>query len=160
MPALRWQFVLGADWESRLIAWWGQGYGGYSHVDFLLPGGGCLGARSDRVGGLPRGVQLRPDNYEVWSKRTVLSLPCTQEESEEAVRFLVDQINDPYDKRDIWGLFIGRPISSGSGWWVCSALQLALARHLNKLPKLSITPQQCSPNMLMVALEAIGATEE
>lgn len=159
MAELRWQFVLGADCSSRKIAWWGQGYGGYSHVDFLLPGGGCLGARSDRIPpGTPPGVQLRPDGYEKWTARRVLTLPCTEEESEAAVKFEVAQIGDPYDKRDIVGLFLGRPISSGSGWWICSALQLAMVEYIGLMPKLSVTPQQCPPNMLLVALEAIGAT--
>lgn len=142
------------------MAWYGQGWGGYSHVDFLLPGGGCVGARSDRLGGLPPGFELRSDGYEKWKRRLVLSLPCTQEESEEAVHWLVDKLNEPYDKRDILGLLLGKDLSSGSGWWICSSAQLALAQHLNKLPAFSISPQQFSPNMLLVALEAIGAMKE
>jgi hypothetical protein len=154
---LRWQFVLGDDLASRVIAWYGQGYGGYSHVDFLLPGGGCLGARSDRIAGLPPGVQLRPNGYEKWAARKVLSLDCTEEQLEAAVRFEAEQIGDPYDKRDILGLLIGRPISSGSGYWICSALQLAMVREIGLLPNLLVTPQQCPPNMLAACLESIGA---
>jgi hypothetical protein len=154
---LRWQFVLGDDLASQVIAWYGQGYGGYSHVDFLMPGGGCLGARSDRIAGLPPGVQLRPDGYEKWKERRVLSLPCTDAQLQTAVDFEVAQINDPYDKRDILGLLIGRPISSGSGYWICSALQLAMVRKVGFMPNLSVTPQQCPPNMLAACLEAIGA---
>ena len=157
MSELRWQFVLGEDFSSQLIAWYGQGYGGYSHVDFLLPGGGCVGARSDVIDGIPPGVQLRPDGYEKWKARKVLALSCTQSESDQAVGFVCGQIGDPYDKRDILGLLIGRPISSGSGYWICSALQLALLEDINRVPKLSLTPQQCPPNMLAVILETLGA---
>jgi hypothetical protein len=160
VPELRWQLVLGADCSSRWISWWGTAYGGWSHVDFLLPGGGCLGARSDRIPpGTPPGVQLRPDGYEKWKTRKVLALPCTDEESQAAVAFEVNQINDPYDKRDILGLLLGRPISSGSGWWICSALQLAMLEYIGRMPKLSVTPQQCSPDMFAAVLEAIGAKE-
>jgi hypothetical protein len=160
VPSLRFQFVLGDDWSSRLIAWYGQGYGGFSHVDFLVPGGGCIGARSDRMGNIPPGVQLRPDGYEVWKRRKVLALPCTDDELQKAVAFEVDQVGDPYDKRDILGLILGRPISSGSGYWICSALQLAMLRTIGKVPNLLITPQQCPPNTLAAILEAIGATCE
>jgi hypothetical protein len=159
MAELRWQFVLGSDVSSQIIAWWGQGYGGYSHVDFLLPGGGSLGARSDEIDGIPPGVQLRPDGYEKWKARKVLALPCTDAESQAAVAFECNQIGDPYDKRDILGLLIGRPISSGSGYWICSALQLAMLESIGMLPKLPVAPQQCPPNMLAVILEAIGAKE-
>jgi hypothetical protein len=157
MGQLSWQFVLGADAASQIIAWWGQGYGGYSHVDFLLPSGECLGARSDVINGIPAGVQIRPAGYAKWKARRVVTLQCTEEESAAGEAFLRNQIGDKYDKRDILGLLIGRPISSGKGYWICSAVELAMLEFINRMPKFSVTPQQCPPNMLLVILEAIGA---
>jgi hypothetical protein len=158
MSTLRWQFVLGDDIASEIIAWWGQGYGGYSHVDFLPPSGGCLGARSDVINGIPAGVQIRPSNYAIWKRRRVVTLQCTDTEAVAAEAFLRSQINDKYDKRDILGLLVGRPISSGKGYWICSAVQLAMMLSIGRIPKLSIVPQQCPPNMLLTMLETIGAT--
>lgn len=154
--ALRWQFVLGAGLPSRAIAWWGSGYNGWSHVDAILPDGSCLGARSDVIGGVKAGVQIRPPAYEKWVRRAVLKLPCTAGEAAEWETYLRSQVGDPYDKADILGLIIGRPISS-AGHWICSALQTDALERVGKLPKLPLTPQQVSPNTLLAMLCAIGA---
>jgi hypothetical protein len=158
MASLRWQFVLGSDLSSKVIAWYGQGYGGWSHVDYLLPDGSCLGARSDVIGAVPAGVQIRPPGYETWKARRVVTLQVTPEEEAAGEAFLRNQVGDGYDKRDILGLVIGRPLTDGNGYWICSAVQLAMLENVELMPKLSVTPQQCPPNMLVAVLEAIGAT--
>ena len=71
------QFVLGADLASRAIAFWGQGYGGFSHVDAVLSDGTLLGARNDVAGDQPAGVRIRPANYETWARKERLELACT-----------------------------------------------------------------------------------
>ena|ERR1700749_1188894 len=154
---IRFQFVLGADWSSRLIAWYGQGYGGYSHVDALLPDGSLLGARSDAIGGKPPGVQIRPQNYAKWKARTVLELPTTEQQAIDWELYLRSQVGDPYDKADILGFIFGKPLAS-PGHWICSALQLSAVEAIGRIPKLGVTPQQCPPNMLAVILSAAGAT--
>lgn len=153
---IRFQFVLGADWSSRLIAWYGQGYGGYSHVDALLPDGSLLGARSDEIGGQPAGVRLRPPNYAKWKARTILELPATVLQAQQWEAYLRTQVGCPYDRADILGFVLGKPIMS-EGHWICSALQLNSLEVIGRIPHLGVTPQQCPPNMLAVILSTAGA---
>jgi hypothetical protein len=155
MTELRWQFVLGHGLSSQAIAWWGQAYGGWSHVDLLLPDGTCLGARSDAVGGKPPGVQIRPHAYEAWKRRTVLSLPCTAEQAAAGETFARDQVGMGYDKDDILGLILGIPLMQ-AGHWICSALQLAVAEAAPVIPPMHVTPQQCPPNMFFSIINAVG----
>ncbi len=150
------QFVLANAFSSRLIAWWGQGYGGYSHVDAVLPTGELLGARSDAVGGKPQGVQIRPADYEKWNRVCRMSLACTDKQANAWDAFLRAHVNDDYDETDILGLIIGKPVMS-AGHWICSALQCAALEAAGLMPKLLIEPQQVSPNTLRVAFSAIGA---
>lgn len=156
---MRWQFVLGTDLSSKLIAWWGQSFGGWSHVDALLPDGTLLGARSDAVGGKPPGVQVRPADYAraKWTRRTIIELPCSAYEAATWEAFLRSQINCGYDKADILGLILGKPLMT-SGHWICSALQLDALEVIGRIPKIPLTPQQCPPNMLAAMLQALGAS--
>lgn len=159
---IRWQFVLGQGWSSRLIAWWGSGYRGYSHVDAILPDGSCLGARSDVITpkgqvAIPAGVEIRPPAYEKWKRRTVVTLSVTDIEAKAWEDCLKGERGKPYDSSDILGLIIGRPLSS-DGHWICSALQTYALEQIGRLPKLSVIPQQVSPNTLLTVLSALGAT--
>lgn len=155
--ALRWQFVLGEDLSSQLISWYGQGYGGWSHVDLILPDGHLLGARSDRVGGAPPGVQIRTPDYAKWKRRTVLTLPCSPVQASTAVNFAVSQVGTQYDGMDILGFILGRELAT-KGRWICSALQLVVAETAAVIPHLHVTPQQCPPNMFFSIINAVGAT--
>ena len=157
MSLIRFQFVLGSGLSSRLISWYGQGYGGYSHVDALLPDGTLLGARSDSVGGKPPGVQIRPPGYEKWKARTVLELPTTSQQAVDWETYLRSQIGKGYDQADILGFILGKPFAS-PGHWICSALQLSGLEAIHRIPVLGVTPQQCPPNMLAVILSTAGAT--
>jgi hypothetical protein len=151
------QFVLGAGLSSRLIAWWGNGYGGYSHVDGVLTNGSLAGAREDRVGHRPAGFQVRPAGYEKWAKRTLVSIPSSDAEELAWEKFLLAQIGDGYDKTDILGLIIGKPLMS-TGHWICSAAQTAALVQVGKLPAPPIPPQQVTPNSLLLMCAAIGAS--
>lgn len=157
MSAVRLQFVLGAGLSSRLIAWWGQGYGGFSHVDAVMGDGWLLGARFDKVGGKPAGVQVRPPLYENWKYRRTLDMPCTALQQLKWTDYLHSQIGCQYDSADIWGFVIGREMKE-TGHWICSALQLSALQIAGILPHTEITPQQCPPNMLKAMLEAAGAS--
>lgn len=156
---LEWQFVLGQGISSRLIAWFGQGYGGWSHVDFLMPDGSCLGARSDVVTAegkaYPAGVEIRPAGYETWKRRSVMRLACTERQASHARSFLRKQIGCGYDKADIWGFILGREMKT-EGEWVCSAVQLEMMETVGLIPRMHVTPQQCPPNMLFSVINAIG----
>jgi len=153
---MRWQFVLGADLSSRLVAWYGQGYGGWSHVDAVLSDGSLLGARSDTIKDIAPGVRIRPPNYEPWTRAMVLTLKATPREDAAWESYLHSQIGHGYDKADIWGFILGKPLES-PGHWICSALQLNALQVIGRLHKLCITPQQCPPNMFSVILSTLGA---
>ena len=158
---LRWQFVLGADLSSEFIAWYGQGYGGFSHVDAILPDGTLLGARSDTITlkdgtRIDPGVQVRPPLYAKWKRREVLQLPSTDEQARRWEAFLRSQVGMGYDKADIIGFIVGKPLMQ-PGHWICSALQLDALEVAQVLPRVALTPQQCPPNMLSAMLQALGA---
>jgi hypothetical protein len=149
------QFVLGADWSSRLIAWWGQGYRGFSHVDGVLSDGSLAGARSDAIGGKPPGCQIRPPNYEVWKRRMIMTLKTTDAIAENWEQFFRNGIGTPYDKEDILGFIIGKPLST-EGHWICSAWQTDNLETQNLLPSMYLPPQQVTPNTLADICSATG----
>jgi hypothetical protein len=157
VPAV--SLVLGADLLSEGIAWWGQGYGGFSHADAILPTGEYLGARSDHAGGKPPGVQVRPPRYERWKRQVILELPFTAEQTTAWLKFLMSQEGLGYDQGDILGLIIGRPLMT-AGHWICSALQFDAVQHptVAWLPAdLPVIPQQVSPNGIFLAFSVAGA---
>ena len=149
------QFVLGSGWSSMLISWYGQGYGGFSHVDAVLPDGTLLGARSDAIGGQPPGVRIRPPDYEKWARRCVVTIPATTQQAADWEGYLRAQLGDPYDKSDILGLILGIPLMS-AGHWICSALQFSGLRVIGKVPAITQIPQQISPNTLYFGTQLIG----
>jgi hypothetical protein len=151
---IRLQFVLGAGLSSRLIAWYGQGYGGYSHVDAIISNGKLLGARSDNIGG-GAGVLARPPDYERWKRRCVVSVKATDKQARDWEKFLLSQLGKPYDKTDILGLIIGKPIMS-AGHWICSALQTAALHASGIFPAMPEVPQQVPPNMLLFGVLTAG----
>lgn len=154
---IRLQFVLGAGIASRLIAWYGQGYGGWSHVDAMLPDGSLLGARSDAVGGEPSGVRIRPQHYERWLRRTVVEIPDTHSLVPSWVAWLRQQIGSPYDSAAIWGFLEGKP-KHARGHWICSACQSAALRVIGYLPKEGpIALSEVTPDVLLMMCWARGA---
>jgi len=161
MPTVQLQFVLGRQLSSRLIAWWGQGYSGWSHVDAVLPDGRLMGARSDRVGGQPAGFYPRPPWYEGregWLRVRRLALPVSANVEGVWVDSLMRKNGAAYDQTDILGLIIGRPLME-QGHWICSAAQLDTLREIGIARRTALTPQQCPPNMLSALFEEIGAVE-
>lgn len=119
------QFVKAKGLSSSVIAWWGGGFAGhgYSHVDCIMPNGSLIGARWDNIGG-GRGVLARKPFYEVWIRRSIVWLPCTDKLAAERNAFVEKQIGDPYDAQAIWGFLKQLPLHS-AGHWICSALAFA-----------------------------------
>lgn len=150
------QFVAAPGLASRAIAWWGNGWHGYSHVDAVLPSGELLGARSDRVGGKPAGVQIRPQGYERWLRREVLVLPASPSQAAEWIDFLVRQVGRPYNQAGIIDLALSRA-ATANGHWFCSQLQCAALETVRVLPSLGVPPARITPDTLAVACRAIGA---
>lgn len=144
---IRMQFVLGSDLSSRLIAWYGQGYGGFSHVDAVLPDGTLLGARNDAIGGQPPGVRIRPPEYEKWANRALVELPATDTQAASWQSFLRLQIGDPYDRGAILGFLLGKQ-DHASGHWICSALQHQALQQIHFLYPSPIPDSQVTPDSL------------
>lgn len=155
MSSVRLQFVLGADFSSRLIAWYGQGYGGFSHVDAVLPDGSLLGARSDRVGGKPPGVQIRSAGYETWKRREVVEIPCEFWQAGAWLDCLEAKVGDEYDKGAIIA-FITGDRDHDQGHWICSAAQTDALETAQLLPSLPVPPQQVTPDALRLIAYSIG----
>lgn len=155
------QFVCGSGLSSRLIAWYGNGYGGFSHVDAVLPDGSLIGARSDYItpigsqDTIDPGVQVRPAAYETWVRRTVVEISCTKGVAAEWEKFLRSQINHQYDKDSIIGFITGHK-DHQAGHWICSALQTDALEKIGKLPSLPVPPAQVTPNSLLLMVSAIG----
>lgn len=152
---IRLQFVLGTDWTSDLIAWFGGANTGFSHVDAVLPDGSLLGSRSDQIGLIPPGVQIRPPNYARWRYTKVLSLATPQETA--FYNFLRQQLGKPYDKTAIVGFIVNRNWRDDDSWY-CSELQTAALEAASIVPSLVSTPAKISPNALALVLSALGAT--
>lgn len=156
-PYLDISHVGGSGWSSKCIEWFGAG--GFSHVDIVvpdwycdenkLPRGSLLGARSDRIGGQPAGVYIRPPDYEAWPKRLVLRVPCTTEQAEKAFRWAARQIRSPYDRFGLVSSFIlGRDWREEGAWW-CSELAVRMLEVGGIIPVLpvsfwKITPGDCA----------------
>jgi hypothetical protein len=149
------QFVLGSGLSSQLIAWWGSGYGGYSHVDSVLKDGSLIGARSDNPGGHGRGVRRRPPNYEKWKRVYRIALPCTDQQYNDWETYLISQVGDAYDEADIVGLLIGRKLSA-TGHWICSRLAYKALQVANKLYPSVFDSTQITPNTLLACCGSVG----
>lgn len=95
-----------------------------SHVDVVLDNGSLLGARDDAIGGRPRGVQIRPPAYEVWSRTWIVELLETPNSQTRLWGFLESQLGKPYDETAIAGMALGRDWRSTDAWF-CSELVAA-----------------------------------
>lgn len=142
--------------SSKAIRYFTDAANGFSHVDAVMPDGSLLGARDDAVGGKPPGVWIRPQGYERWTRRVVLTLAVPTPVAAAWIRVLVAQLGKPYDDDAILGFVLGR-VWHGKGKWICSALQTHGLRAAGYMTHLIVEPQQVSPNGLALAFSAIGA---
>lgn len=153
---IRLQFVLGAGLSSRLIAWYGQGYGGWSHVDAVLSDGSLLGARSDWIKGIKPGVRIRPPKYETWIRRAVVEIRSTEAQAIAWEEWLRKQEGCPYDQGAIWAFITGKRQHT-AGRWICSACQFGALEKMHILHPASIPPSQVTPDTLfMLTTSGIG----
>lgn len=156
-------FVRGRGFSSGCIS---RLTGFFSHVDFQAPDGTLWGARSDRVGGKPAGVQQRPDDYEKWDHRTVYALPCTTLQRESFQAFYKSQEDKPYDWRAIVNNF-----GLGYDWrtpdhWFCSDIAAADGESCdmwgipdkNGQRKLFVPTYGTSPGMLAMLVSGRDGT--
>jgi hypothetical protein len=152
MGAITLQFVEGSGLGAGMIKWFGHGK--YSHVDCVLPHGHLLGARSDKIQGIPPGVQMRPADYTKKEHVTRVVIPCTVEQEHIFYGFLLEQIGKPYNKLGIVAFFFA------TGWtkigqWFCSQLQTAALQEAKLLPQLSELPNKIDPDDLRLLISAV-----
>lgn len=126
------RFVQTDDLGSKAIEIFSRGWP--SHVGALTPDGSELGARSDSVGGKLAGVQIRPGNYETFSRVLELALPCTADQETRFWNFLNAQIGKPYDKTAIVAFPFERDWREPDSWF-CSELIAAALEDCGWLPK-------------------------
>ena len=154
---IRLQFVMGSGLSSALITWFSAG--AFSHVDCVLPSGDLLGARSDQIGNVAPGVQIRPPNYETWKRRVVMKLTVEPAKERKFLDFLHNQIGKPYDKTAILGFVAGRDWRAADSWF-CSELQAAALEVATVSPLLYSPTNKITPAALALVMSARDACVE
>lgn len=140
--------------SSQLIAAFSAGH--LSHVDCLLPSGLLLGARSDRVGGVPAGVRIRPQSYANFTRVEVMDVPSTAQQTRAFHRFLIKQIGKPYDHQAIFAFALNRDWREDDAW-ICSELQAAALEHAGVFRSpLYLAANKITPVALAFAASVIG----
>lgn len=149
-------FLLGTDWASNLIAWFGQGPGGYSHCASVLADGRYLDARVNVLNFVPAGVHIRDPNSEPWVKKRRCRLAVTQGEYQEWEGNLRAKIGDAYASFDIAGFFLNRMLHK-PGTYDCSALAINALQHIKRVPfPLPLPAHQITPNAALLIVATAG----
>lgn len=145
------QFIRGTDLGAKAIEWFGHGLS-YSHVDTVMPDGRLYGARSDKVGGAPAGVQYRDPSYTQDAGKLHIVLNTTPEQDAAYYAFLLKQQGKPYDKLSIISFIIGRNWQDNDSWF-CSELVAAALVKCGFFPwPLAVTSNKIDPTDLIFAI--------
>ena len=150
---IRLQFVCEDQLSSKMIAWFSSGH--FSHVDAVMPNGDLLGARNDKVGNRPAGVQIRKPEYAEFSRKVVMTIASNQQQEDEFYKFLKLQIGKPYDKEAIWAFAFNRNWREDDSW-ICSELQSAAGEFCGILPELYLATNKITPVACALAFSAVG----
>jgi hypothetical protein len=122
-----------------------------SHCDVVLDDGTLLGARSDKIGAIPSGVQIRPVNYEIWTRTQIVKLMGLGLETD-FHGFLARQIGKPYDDLAILAFAVQRDWRSEESW-ICSELIAAALENCLWFPKpLANIASEITPRDLLLTL--------
>lgn len=148
------QFVLGRGAGSQAIAWFSSGH--FSHVDLVLPDGRLLGARSDNADGI-KGVAIRRADYEVWHKRVVFAIPCSDTQEATVHDFARAQIGKPYDHTAILGFVMGRDWRKPDSWF-CSELAMASLEAAGIIAPLYLAANKITPVAAALVVSALKGT--
>ena len=147
------QFIGGEDLSSRAIGWFSSGH--LSHVDAVMPDGTLFGARSDKVGGRPPGVQARAASYTNGVKRKIrFSILTTPPEELQFYGFLQKQAGRPYDYEAILGFMFARDWRETDSW-ICSELIAAALEKAQIVPPLYLAANKITPVALALALSVL-----
>ena len=156
MSKIRIDFLLGKDWSSKLIAWYGNGYGGWSHAASLLQSGMYVDSRADTIAGVPPGVRVRNPRSEKWSKRMRATLEVDEHTYVKWETSLLNRIGEPYAKIAIWEFITGKN-ETVDGMWICSALAINALQHAKIIPfPLWVPAHQITPNTLLTVCQVAG----
>jgi len=147
MGAITLQFTSNGDFGSQLIRWFDHGL--YSHVDTVLPDGRLLGARSDVVMGVPKGVQIRPADYVLDYQTRRVVLPVSNAVEQEYYAFLMKQVGREYNQLAILAFFFGAAWSNPSNWF-CSQLVTAGLIDSGAIYKPSTPDSKIAPDDLLL----------
>lgn len=149
------QFIGGAELSSRVIGWFSSGH--LSHVDVVMPDGSLLGARSDKVGGQPTGVRIRPPVYMADAERVVgfTLLGTTAVQEGVFYDFLYKQLGKEYDYEAILGFMFGRNWRETDSW-ICSELVAAALEKAQIVLPLYLAANKITPVSLALALSMVA----
>lgn len=153
MSVIRLQLLAGQDLASAGIEYFT--IGPYSHIDAIADDGRLYGARSDRVGDAPAGVEFRDPSYPGSVSRTIYTIPCTQQQRDDYWKFLLAQEHAPYDWRAIVGFAIQRGQWRDHAAWICSELQAAAAEAAQLVAALELPSWRITPNAWSLVLSSI-----
>jgi hypothetical protein len=146
------QFVEGSGLGAGMIKWFGHGK--YSHVDCVLPEGGLLGARSDRVGGMPPGVQVRPEGYMKKEKTTRVTLFCSDHQEAEFYKSARSQIGLEYNKIGILAFAFAKDWTNPKQRF-CSELATICLQDAGFLWNLTEPAHKIDPDDLRLLVSAV-----
>lgn len=159
---IRFQLVRGRSLSSHLIAWWGVGWNGWSHVDCLLKDGFLIGARDDWLRmpsgkQVPPGIQIRDPGYQSWERRTVFTLQADALVTQAWEAYVRAQVGLQYDQKDILDLVVGKkPVDHKMR--ICSAFATDSLQASGVWPKLlSHESLQITPDTFAFGLTTSGA---
>ena len=123
-------FLMGPDWSSRLIGWFGAG--DWSHCASVLSDGRYLDARNDVIAGVPAGVQIRKPETEKWVRKRRATLQVSLTEYQEWEANLRAKLTTDYDREAIVGYLEGESRHT-AGRWICSALAINAVQHIHRV---------------------------
>jgi hypothetical protein len=165
MSEIALRFVLGFDLSSWAISVFSAGH--FSHVDAIVPAGGIantprwkagslVGARSDKIGGKPAGLQCRPFGYEKVKQAVIFHLPSTDEQVQAFWAFLYSQEDHAYDKQSIIAYAFNTNWHT-PGAFVCSAAILDALQSADWISPLYSSYIKITPVALSNLVSAKGA---
>jgi hypothetical protein len=97
MTLLKFQFSSSTAWQSRVIR--KLCASPFSHVDLVLPDGNLLGASDSPtapcISGNPRGVAVRPANYQLFDIRRELHIQT--DKADAVIAKIMTQLGKPFD---------------------------------------------------------------
>jgi len=151
-------FLMGPDWLSRLISYYGQGPNGWSHAASVLSDGRYLDARNDVLAGVPAGVHIRLPSTEKWIRKRRAWKEVTDAQYADWEANLRAKITDPYARGDIETFIFNRDRHK-MGTYDCSELAINAMQHIKLVPfPLAIPAHQITPNVCLLLLQAVGFT--